>query len=349
MRREDKSIGFFEKYLTVWVLLCIMLGIGMGEFIPSFPQWLSQFEYAHVSIPVAILIWLMIYPMMVQVDFKSVLGVGKKPKGLFLTLVVNWIIKPFTMFAFAYLFFKIIFSGLIEVQLANEYLAGAILLGVAPCTAMVFVWSYLTRGDPNYTLVQVSINDLILIFAYAPIVMFLLGLTEIMVPWDTVLLSVILYVVIPLMAGYLTRNHFIRSKGQGWFDGVFIKNLRTVTISALLLTLIILFSFQGEIILKNPLHVVLIGIPLAIQTFFIFVVAYAWAKIWKLPHNIAAPACMIGASNFFELAVAVAISLFGLSSGAALATVVGVLGGGADNAFAGVNRQQDQALVRING
>lgn len=325
MGDEDNSIGFFEKYLTVWVIICIIIGIGIGELVPSFPQWLSQFEYAHVSIPVAILIWLMIYPMMVQIDFESILDVRKKPRGLFLTLAVNWVIKPFTMFAFAYLFFKIIFSGLIEAQLANEYLAGAILLGAAPCTAMVFVWSYLTRGDPSYTLVQVSVNDLVLIFAYAPIVMFLLGLTEIMVPWDTVLLSVILYVVIPLAAGYMTRNYLIRKRGVDWFDNVFVKNLHTVTISALLLTLIILFSFQGEIILKNPLHVVLIGIPLAIQTFFIFALAYGWARIWKLPHNIAAPACMIGASNFFELAVAVAISLFGLSSGAALATVVGVL------------------------
>ncbi len=325
MSGEDKSIGFFEKYLTVWVILCIIVGIGIGEFFPGFPQLLSQFEYAHVSIPVAILIWLMIYPMMVQIDFKSVLDIRKKPKGLYLTLVVNWIIKPFTMFAFAYLFFKIIFSGLIEANLANEYLAGAILLGAAPCTAMVFVWSYLVRGDPNYTLVQVSVNDLILIFAYAPIVMFLLGLTEIMVPWDTVLLSVILYVVIPLIGGYLTRNYLIKKKGDVWFENVFIKNLHSVTISALLLTLIILFSFQGEIILKNPLHVVLIGIPLAVQTFFIFAIAYAGARLLRLPHNVAAPACMIGASNFFELAVAVAISIFGLSSGAALATVVGVL------------------------
>lgn len=325
MGEDTKSLGFFERYLTVWVILCIIAGVGIGQFIPSFPQWLSRFEYAHVSIPVAILIWLMIYPMMVQIDFRSILDVRKKPKGLYLTLVVNWVIAPFTMFAFAYLFFKIIFSSLIEANLANEYLAGAIILGVAPCTAMVFVWSYLVRGDPNYTLIQVSVNDLILIFLYAPIVMFLLGLTEIMVPWDTVLLSVILYVVIPLVAGYLTRNYLIRKKGREWFENVFIKNLHTVTISSLLITLIILFSFQGEIILKNPLHVVLIGIPLAIQTFFLFAIAYGWAKIWKLPHNIAAPASMIGASNFFELAVAVAISLFGLSSGAALATVVGVL------------------------
>jgi arsenite transporter len=322
---ECKTIGFFEKYLTLWVLLCIIIGIGVGEFFPLFPLWLSQYEYAHVSIPVAILIWLMIFPMMVQIDFKSVLLVGKKPKGLLLTLIINWVIKPFTMFAFAYFFYKIVFSTLIEAQLANQYLAGAILLGAAPCTAMVFVWSYLTRGDPNYTLVQVSVNDLVLIFAYAPIVMLLLGLTDIMVPWDTVILSVLLYIVIPLVAGFLARNHLIGAKGADWFEGVFVKKLHTVTISALLVTLIILFSFQGEIILKNPLHVLLISVPLIIQTLFIFSLAYALAKALNLPHNIAAPAGMIGASNFFELAVAVAISLFGLSSGAALATVVGVL------------------------
>ncbi|MFH0859851.1 MAG: ACR3 family arsenite efflux transporter [Candidatus Altiarchaeota archaeon] len=322
---ETKSLGIFEKYLTLWVILCIISGILVGQFMPSLPKLLSQFEYAKVSLPVAILIWLMIYPMMVQIDFKSVLDVRKKPKGLILTLAVNWLIKPFTMFAFAYLFFKIVFSGLIEPGLADEYLAGAILLGAAPCTAMVFVWSYLTRGDPNYTLVQVSVNDLVLIFAYAPIVMFLLGLGSITVPYDTVLLSVLLYIVLPLIAGYLSRSYLIRTRGVDWFEGKFIKKLQPITISALLLTLIILFSFQGEIILKNPLHVILIGIPLAIQTFFIFAIAYGWARLWRLPHNIAAPAGMIGASNFFELAVAVAISLFGLSSGAALATVVGVL------------------------
>ncbi len=245
--------------------------------------------------------------------------------ALVVTTVVNWLIKPFTMFAFAYFFFKIVFSGLIEAQLANEYLAGAILLGAAPCTAMVFVWSYLTRGDPNYTLVQVSINDLVLIFAYAPIVMFLLGLTDLFVPWDTILLSVLLFIVVPIIAGYLSRTHLLATKGTAWFEGVFMKHLHTVTIGGLLLTLIILFSFQGNTILENPLHIVLIGIPLTLQTLFIFALAYGWAFIWRLPHAIAAPACMIGASNFFELAVAVAISLFGLSSGAALATVVGVL------------------------
>jgi len=325
MNGEEKNLGFFERYLTVWVLVCIILGITLGELVPAFPNLLSRFEYAHVSIPVAALIWLMIYPMMVQIDFRNVVNVRKNPRGLALTLTVNWLIKPFTMFAFAYLFFKVIFSGFIEPNLAEEYLAGAILLGAAPCTAMVFVWSYLTRGDPNYTLVQVSVNDLILIFAYAPIVMFLLGLTEITVPYDTILLSVVLFIVIPLVAGYSSREYFIKKRGRDWFENRFITKLQKVTISGLLLTLIILFSFQGGIILENPLHIILIGVPLAIQTLFIFTLAYGWAKMWKLPHNIAAPACMIGASNFFELAVAVAISLFGLSSGAALATVVGVL------------------------
>lgn len=325
MSGEDKSLGFFERYLSIWVLACIIVGIALGELVPAIPDMLSRFEYAHVSIPVAVLIWLMIYPMMVQIDFKKVFGIRKKPEGILLTLTVNWLIKPFTMFAFAYLFFKVVFAGLIEPALAEEYLAGAILLGAAPCTAMVFVWSYLTRGDPNYTLIQVSVNDLILVFAYAPIVMFLLGLTDITVPYDTILFSVVLYIVIPLTAGYASREYIIHKQGRKWFRERFVENLQKVTITGLLLTLIILFSFQGEIILKNPLHIILIGIPLAIQTLFIFALAYAWAKAWKLPHRIAAPACMIGASNFFELAVAVAISLFGLSSGAALATVVGVL------------------------
>ncbi len=322
---EVGKLGFFEKYLAIWVLLCIAAGIIIGELFPEVPQWLAQFEYANVSIPVAILIWFMIYPMMLKIDFGKVLEVGKKPKGLVLTLVINWVVKPFTMFLFAFLFFKIVFSGFIDGALADQYLAGAILLGAAPCTAMVFVWSYLTKGDANYTLVQVAVNDIVLLFAYAPIVMLLLGLGSISVPYDTVLFSVLLYIVIPLAAAVLSRRCLISKKGIGWFEGPFAGNLHTVTIAGLLLTLIILFSFQGDIILGNPLHILLIGIPLAIQTFFIFGLAYGWARIWKLPHDIAAPACMIGASNFFELAVAVAISLFGLSSGAALATVVGVL------------------------
>jgi ACR3 family arsenite transporter len=263
--------------------------------------------------------------MMVQVDFKSILGVRRHPKGLTVTLVVNWLIKPFTMFGFAWLFLKGVFAPLIEPGLASEYVAGAILLGAAPCTAMVFVWSYLTDGDPAYTLVQVSINDLIMLVAFAPIVAFLLGLSDVIVPWDTLLLSVGLYIVIPLAAGALSRTWIIRTKGEEWFDTVFLERLGPVTMMGLLLTLVLLFSFQGEVILQNPLHIVLIAVPLIVQTFFVFSIAYGWAYGWRVPHDVAAPAAMIGASNFFELAVASAIAMFGVTSGAALATVVGVL------------------------
>lgn len=322
---KKQGIGFFEKYLTIWVALCIIIGIAVGQWLPAIPQTLSKFEYANVSIPVAILIWLMIYPMMLKVDFQSVKNVGKRPKGIIVTCVTNWLIKPFTMFAIAYLFFYVIFKNFIPAGLAEEYLAGAVLLGAAPCTAMVFVWSYLTNGDAAYTLVQVAVNDLIILVAYAPIVAFLLGVGGVSIPWDTLLLSVGLFVVIPLTAGVITRIMVIRRKGVEYFNNVFIKKFDNYTMGGLLLTLIILFSFQGETILNNPLHILLIAVPLVLQTFLIFFVAYGWAKWWKLPHNIAAPAAMIGASNFFELAVAVAISLFGLQSGAALATVVGVL------------------------
>jgi len=267
----------------------------------------------------------MIFPMMVQIDFGSILGVRRQPRGLVITTTVNWLIKPFTMFAIAWFFLLVVFEPLIPAELAREYLAGAILLGAAPCTAMVFVWSYLTRGDPAYTLVQVSVNDLIMLFAFAPIVVFLLGLSDIAVPWETVAISVLLYIVIPLTAGYLTRVSLIRRKGIDWFDNVFMKRIGIVTPTGLILTLVLLFAFQGEVILNNPLHIVLIAIPLIIQTFLIFALAYGWARAWRVPHNIAAPGAMIGASNFFELAVAAAISLFGLQSGAALATVVGVL------------------------
>ncbi|MCY6370196.1 ACR3 family arsenite efflux transporter [Clostridium ganghwense] len=322
---KEKNLGFFEKYLTLWVALCIVAGVMIGKFIPQFPQTLSKFEYAHVSIPVAILIWLMIYPMMVQIDFSSVKHIGKKPKGLVITLVVNWIIKPFTMYFFAWLFLKVLFAGIIPESLAIEYIAGAVLLGAAPCTAMVFVWSYLTKGDPVYTLIQVAVNDLILLFAYAPIVMFLLKVSNVVVPVNTVILSVVLFVLIPLVFGYITRVKLIKSKGIEWLENVFIKKLGTITIIGLLLTLIIIFSFQGNVILSNPLHILLIAIPLIIQTFFIFFIGYVWSKKWKVNRAIAAPSALIGASNFFELAVAVAISLFGLKSGAAMATVVGVL------------------------
>ncbi len=323
--KTENGLDFFGRYLTIWVALCIIVGVSLGQIFPAFPRVLSKFEYAKVSIPVAILIWLMIYPMMLKIDFSSIVEATKKPKGLTVTCVTNWLIKPFTMYIIAAFFLKIIFKGLIPEYLASEYLAGAVLLGAAPCTAMVFVWSHLTNGDPAYTLVQVAVNDLILFVAFTPIVAFLLGVSNVRVPYDTLFLSVVLFVVIPLVGGYLSRKYIVKNKGLDYFENVFLKKFDNVTIIGLLLTLIIIFSFQGEVILNNPLHIVLIAIPLTIQTFFIFVIAYGWAKVWKLPHNIAAPAAMIGASNFFELAVAVAISLFGLQSGAALATVVGVL------------------------
>ncbi|RLK48853.1 ACR3 family arsenite transporter [Alkalispirillum mobile] len=320
-----EGMGLFERYLSIWVALGMIAGVLLGQFLPVVPDTLAQFEYAQVSIPVAILIWAMIYPMMVQIDFTSIMGVRRQPKGLVITTTVNWLIKPFTMFAIAWFFLMVVFQPFIPEDLAREYLAGAILLGAAPCTAMVFVWSYLTRGDAAYTLVQVSVNDLIMLFAFAPIVVLLLGISDIQVPWDTVALSVFLYIVIPLAAGYLTRVLLIKHKGVEWFDNVFMKRLAPVTPIGLILTLILLFAFQGEVILNNPLHILLIAIPLIIQTFLIFFIAYRWAKAWRVQHSVAAPGAMIGASNFFELAVAAAIALFGLQSGAALATVVGVL------------------------
>lgn len=322
---QKKGIGFFERYLTVWVALCILAGILIGQYIPGVPTLLNRLEYANVSIPVAILIWLMIYPMMLKVDFNSVKNVGKRPKGILITGVTNWLIKPFTMFALAWFFFYVVFKAWIPGELANEYLAGAVLLGAAPCTAMVFVWSYLTKGDAAYTLVQVAVNDLIILVAFVPIVGFLLGIGGIAIPWDTLFLSVLLFVVIPLVAGVVTRVTVVKRKGIEYFNEVFTQKFNNITVVGLLLTLVILFSFQGETILHNPLHIILIAVPLILQTVLIFFVAYGWAKRWKLPHSIAAPAGMIGASNFFELAVAVAISLFGLQSGAALATTVGVL------------------------
>ncbi len=320
-----QGLGFFEKYLSIWVALCIVAGVMIGQWLPVVPRTLNRFEYARVSIPVAILIWLMIYPMMLKIDFRSIVRSTRKPRGLVVTCVTNWLIKPFTMYAIAAFFLFVVFRSLIPADLAKEYLAGAILLGAAPCTAMVFVWSYLTKGDPAYTLVQVAVNDLIILVAFTPIVAFLLGIGGVTIPWDTLLLSVLLFVVIPLGAGFITRNTIVRRKGLDYFNNVFVKKFDNTTIVGLLLTLVIIFSFQGETILSNPLHILLIAVPLTLQTFLIFFIAYGWAKLWKLPHNIAAPAGMIGASNFFELAVAVAISLFGLNSGATLATVVGVL------------------------
>lgn len=323
--KQNQGIGFFEKYLTVWVLLCMAVGILIGKFLPAIPSFLGQFEYAQVSIPIAVLIWLMIFPMMLKVDFKSIKNVGKNPKGLFVTWVTNWLIKPFTMFGIASLFFFVIFKALIPADLAKDYLAGAILLGAAPCTAMVFVWSHLTKGNPAYTVVQVATNDLIILVAFTPIVAFLLGMSGVSIPWDTLLLSVVLFVVIPLAAGIVTRTQHIKHKGEDYFNHTFLPKWNNITVAGLLLTLIIIFSFQGNVILENPLHIVLIAVPLIIQTFLIFFIAYLASKALKLPHDIAAPAGMIGASNFFELAVAVAIALFGAGSPVALATIVGVL------------------------
>lgn len=324
-KKLQSGISFFERYLTIWVGICMVVGVAIGVYIPSIPKFLGNFEYANVSVPVAVLIWLMIYPMMLKVDFNSIKKVGESPKGLIITWVSNWLIKPFTMYGIALLFFNIIFKSLISPQLAKDYLAGAVLLGAAPCTAMVFVWSHLTKGDPAYTLVQVATNDLIILVGFVPIVAFLLGMSNISIPWETLFLSVLLFVVIPLVAGWISRVLITKKKGLEYFEKTFIPKFNNVTIIGLLLTLIIIFSFQGQTIVDNPINIVLIGIPLIVQTFLIFFIAYFWAKAWKLPHNVAAPAGMIGASNFFELAVAVAISLFGLESGATLATVVGVL------------------------
>lgn len=325
MSQDSSSpMGVFERYLSVWVALCIAAGVGLGATLPSIFQAIAAIEYASVNLIVAVLIWVMIYPMMVNVDFASLKDVGKKPKGLCITLVVNWLIKPFTMAALGILFFEHIFAGLIEPETAREYIAGMILLGVAPCTAMVFVWSQLVRGDANYTLVQVSINDIIMVFAFAPIAALLLGVTDIVVPWETLLLSVILYVVIPLAAGYVTRKMLDGSGNHARIDA-FTGKIKPYSVMGLLATVILLFGFQAQTILDKPMVIVLIAIPLLIQSYGIFIVAYGWGYLWRVPFTTAAPAALIGTSNFFELAVAVAISLFGLNSGAALATVVGVL------------------------
>lgn len=325
MSTEKKEIAFFEKYLSLWVGLCILVGIGIGHFFGESMTYLSGMEIYNVNIPIAILIWMMIYPMMLQIDFSSIKGVGKAPKGLILTVVINWLIKPFTMAFFAWIFFDQIFSAFIEPELAGEYIAGAILLGAAPCTAMVFVWSYLTDGDPNYTLVQVSVNDLIILVAFVPLVGFLLGITDVTIPYETLVSSVVIFVVIPLVAGIITNKILVGKYGEDWLKTVFLPKLKPFSIIALLLTLVLLFAFQGPNILNNPLIIILIAIPLIIQTYFIFFIAWFGGRKLKLPHAICSPAAMIGASNFFELAVAVAIALFGLESPAALVTVVGVL------------------------
>jgi ACR3 family arsenite transporter len=318
-------MAFFEKYLTIWVLLCIGLGIAIGNFSGELIRQISEWEVYNVNIPVAILIWLMIYPMMLQVDFTRLGEVTKNTKGLALTVVINWLIKPFTMAFFAWIFFAKIYSAWIDPAQAGEYIAGAILLGAAPCTAMVFVWSYLTDGDPNYTLVQVAVNDLIILVAFVPIVGLLLGLTSVSIPYETLFLSVVLFVLVPLLAGYVTNRILIKRYGERWFKDRFLQAFRPVSITALLVTLVLLFAYQGKTILQNPLMIVLIAIPLLIQTYLIFFVAWFAGRKMKLSHAVCAPAALIGSSNFFELAVAVAIALFGLGSPAALVTVVGVL------------------------
>ena len=320
----SSAIGFFERYLSVWVGISILAGMTLGVVFPLIFETIASWQIANVNILVAVFIWLMVYPMMVNVDFTSIKDVGKKPKGLCLTLVVNWLIKPFSMAGLGILFFEYIFVGLVDPQTAKEYIAGMILLGVAPCTAMVFIWSQLVKGDANYTLVQVSINDIIMVFAFAPITALLLGVTDIVVPWETLLISVVLYVVIPLTAGYFTRKKLDKRHDHQEISR-FTADLKPWSVLGLLATVILLFGFQAETILAKPMIIVLIAIPLLIQSYGIFFIAYGWAYLWKVPFNVAAPAALIGTSNFFELAVAVAISLFGLQSGAALATVVGVL------------------------
>lgn len=325
MKKADAGINFFQKYLTIWVILCMVIGILIGKFLPVIPEALGKMEIAGISIPIAILIWIMIYPMMLKVDFQSVKQIGKNPKGLIVTWIVNWLIKPFTMYGIAYLFLFVIFGKFIPGNLATEYLAGAVLLGAAPCTAMVFVWSTLTHGNPAYTVVQVATNDLIILVEFVPIVKFLLGVSNVSVPYSTLFISVFLFVVIPLVGGILTRIMMIKNRGTEYFENTFVHKFDNAITIGLLLTLILIFASQTEVILSNPVHIVLIAVPLIIQTFFIFFIAFGVCKVIKLPFDIAAPAGMIGASNFFELAVAVAIALFGTTSPAALATTVGVL------------------------
>ena len=321
----ERRMSFFARYLSIWVAVCIAAGVFIGVSFPSVPDFLGRLEYAGVSIPVAILIWLMIYPMMLKVDFRSIVNAGRRPKGLVVTLVINWLVKPFTMYLIAAFFLKVVFKNFIPEAAGAEYVAGAVLLGAAPCTAMVFVWSYLSDGDPGYTVVQVAVNDLIILIAFAPIVALLLGVESIKVPMDTLLFSVFLFVVIPLGAGFLTRNVLVRRRSREWFENNFCKKFDGITEAGLLLTLIIILSFQGYVIIRNPVVILLIAVPLVFQTYLIFFLGFGISRILRIPYEVAAPSAMIGASNFFELAVAVAISLFGMASGAALAAVVGVL------------------------
>ncbi|MCR4399848.1 MAG: ACR3 family arsenite efflux transporter [Syntrophomonadaceae bacterium] len=325
MSAGEKRLNVFEQYLTLWVGLCIIAGVVLGRLAPGLVEQLSRWEISGVNLVIAVLIWLMIYPMMLRIDFASILDVRKRPRGILITLFVNWVVKPFSMAFFAWLFFNHVFAGLLGRELAQQYVAGCIILAAAPCTAMVFVWSYLVDGDPAYTLVQVALNDLIMLVAFAPIVMFLLGVTNIVVPSDVLFFSVLLYIVIPLTLGYASRKYLLRAKGAAWFENAFLARLKPVTVAALLVTLVIIFAFQGEVITANYLNILLIAVPILIQVYFNSSLVYGLAYLFRVPHDVAAPGALIGASNFFELAVAVAISLFGLTSGATLATVVGVL------------------------
>ncbi|WP_297041919.1 ACR3 family arsenite efflux transporter [uncultured Dialister sp.] len=326
MEHESQTgISFFQRYLTLWVLLCMVVGVAIGYALPAVPAFLDTLQVMGISIPIAILIWVMIYPMMMKVDFQSIKAVGRQPKGLFVTWIANWLIKPFTMYALAWFFLFVLFSSWIPTDLARQYLAGAVLLGAAPCTAMVFVWSTLAKGNPAYTVIQVATNDLIILIAFVPIVKFLLGVSQVTVPYSVLFVSIFLFVVIPLAGGILTRMTVVKRKGLDYFEQHFVHKFDSATTWGLLLTLVIIFSSQAQVILSNPLHIVLIAIPLTVQTFLIFFLAYGACRLLKLPFDIAAPAGFIGASNFFELAVAVAIALFGVTSPAALATTVGVL------------------------
>jgi ACR3 family arsenite transporter len=322
---NDSKISFFDKYLTVWVIICMIIGIIISQYFPFVIEFLSKFEYAQISIPMAILIWIMIYPMMLKIDFNSIKRVKDNLRAIVLTWCVNWLIQPFSMYLISLIFFTIIYQTIMTADLATQYLIGAVLLGTAPCTAMVFVWSELTNGNPAYTLVQVATNDIIILFAYVPIVTYLLGISKIAIPYDTLILSVILFVVIPFIASIITRKYFINNKGLDYLENNFIPKFNNITTIGLLLTLIFIFSFQGNLILSNPQDIILIAIPFAIQIFLVFTIAYLSAKLLKIPQNIAAPASMVGASNFFELAVAIAIALYGIGSPVALATTVGVL------------------------
>jgi ACR3 family arsenite transporter len=322
---RSKRLSVFERYLSLWVALCIVAGVAIGKLAPGLVRASSRVELSHVNLPIAVLIWLMIYPMMLRIDFAALRGVGRRPRGILIVLFINWLVKPFSMAFLGWLFFKHLFAGIIGAELGDQYLAGAIILAAAPCTAMVFVWSYLTDGDPAYTLVQVALNDLIMLFAFAPIVIFLLGVSNITVPYDVLLYSVLLYIVIPLAAGALSRAVLLKRRGAAWFEDVLLARLKPVTIAALLATLVIIFAFQGEVILGKLSHIALIAVPLLIQVYLNSGLAYGLARWFHVPHSVAAPGALIGASNFFELAVATAISLFGLTSGATLATVVGVL------------------------